>query len=129
MSFYKRRLSDILRGAGEENSICPECNTELNEGDEKCPRCGWFHGGIPRCSNCGRGYNPDDKYCRYCGARSGKPTYISDDFAMIYGPPYTAEHTCAKCGFSWETRGLGSDNQRYCPECGGEAPGKSRRGL
>ena len=110
------------------NPRCPECNIEFNKGEKKCPRCGWFPHSRSCCSNCGMGYNREDKYCRFCGAKNGNPVFIPASYSMIYGPPFTAEHTCAKCGFSWEISGLGSDNQRYCPECGGEAPRKSRRG-
>ena len=50
----------------------------------------------------------------------GRPKYIEDRFAMIYGPPYHAEHECSKCGHTWTNSGLGSDRQSFCPKCGGE---------
>ena len=50
------------------------------------------------CANCGENYINGDKYCRYCGAPMGKPAYIEEDFACIYGPPPVKRtHTCAKC--------------------------------
>ena len=55
----------------------------------------------------------------------GRPKYIEDRFAMIYGPPYHAEHECSKCGHTWTNSGLGSDKQNFCPKCGGEAPAKN----
>lgn len=75
------------------------------------------------CANCKNTYIEGDKYCRYCGAPLGKPDFIPEDFACIYGPPPVRRvHTCAKCGFSWETD-LMIDNEKWCPECGGSAPG------
>ncbi len=74
------------------------------------------------CANCKENYINGDKYCRYCGAPMGKPAYIEEDFACIYGPPPVKRtHTCAKCGYSWETNRM-IDNERYCPKCGGSAP-------
>lgn len=74
------------------------------------------------CGNCNNSYIDGDKYCRYCGAPLGKPEFIEEDFACIYGPPpVTRKHTCAKCGYSWETT-LMIDNERWCPKCGGSAP-------
>ena len=76
----------------------------------------------PSCGNCGMGYNPADRYCRYCGAPNGDPVYIDDDFACIYGPcPMVRVHTCRSCGHRWETE-LMVDRERYCPKCGGRAP-------
>jgi rubrerythrin len=52
----------------------------------------------------------------------GKPDFIEEDFACIYGPPpVTRVHKCKKCGYSWETS-LMIDDEKWCPECGGEAP-------
>ena len=74
------------------------------------------------CSNCKKPYRESDKYCRYCGAPMGKPAYIPQDFACIYGPPpIPRTHTCQQCGYSWETD-LMIDNERRCPQCGGPAP-------
>lgn len=74
------------------------------------------------CENCGNRYRQGDKYCRYCGAPQGEPKYIIENFAAIYGPPYCNEHKCRECGYTWESSGLGSDGEGYCPKCGGEAP-------
>ena len=75
------------------------------------------------CANCGKSYIEGDKYCRYCGAPMGQPEYIDNTIECIYGPPPVKRvHVCKKCGFRWET-GLMIDNERWCPECGGPAPG------
>ena len=74
------------------------------------------------CANCGNDYNAGDKYCRYCGAPMGKPEYIEEVFAFIYGPmPIDRVHTCIRCGYSWKTC-LMVDEERWCPKCGGAAP-------
>ena len=74
------------------------------------------------CSNCKKPYQSEDKYCRFCGAPMGKPDYIDDDFAEIYGPPpMKRKHICKKCGFNWTTIQM-VDKERYCPKCGGNAP-------
>ena len=77
---------------------------------------------IEVCKNCKNKYRSGDKYCRFCGAPLGKPGYIEEDFACIYGPmPRKRVHKCAECGYTWETN-LMIDEERYCPECGGAAP-------
>ena len=74
------------------------------------------------CANCKNNYREGDKYCRYCGAPLGKPDFIEEDFACIYGPPPVERiHKCDKCGFTWKTS-LMIDDERWCPQCGGEAP-------
>ena len=74
------------------------------------------------CANCKNAYREGDKYCRYCGAPLGKPDYIEENFACIYGPPpVEREHRCKKCGFTWKTC-LMIDDEKWCPQCGGEAP-------
>ena len=74
------------------------------------------------CANCKSHYIEGDKYCRFCGAPMGTPKFIKEDFATIYGPPpVKREHNCLKCGFSWETWEM-IDAEKYCPQCGGEAP-------
>ena len=76
------------------------------------------------CANCKNTYIAGDKYCRYCGAPMGKPEFIIEDFSCIYGPPpVTRTHKCAKCGFTWKTD-LMIDDEKFCPKCGGPAPGK-----
>ncbi len=80
------------------------------------------------CRNCKEPYIEGDKYCRYCGAPMGKPSFIEDDLACLYGPPVTCTHVCEACGFTWKRSFLGSsssDKQRFCPQCGGKAPVKS----
>jgi PHP family Zn ribbon phosphoesterase len=53
----------------------------------------------------------------------GKPDFIEDCFACIYGPqPVKRVHTCEKCGYKWKTFAM-VDKHRWCPECGGSAPG------
>ena len=74
------------------------------------------------CANCRKTYRREDKYCRYCGAPLGKPEYIEERFACIYGPePMRRTHTCTKCGYSWKTV-LMIDEESWCPQCGGPAP-------
>ena len=74
------------------------------------------------CANCRNTYREGDKYCRYCGSPLGKPDFIEEEFACIYGPPpVKRSHKCKKCGFSWQTS-LMIDDENWCPECGGEAP-------
>ena len=74
------------------------------------------------CANCGGPYIEGDRYCRYCGAPMGKPSYIEEDIQCIYGPPpVTRLHKCEKCGYTWETRRM-IDRERCCPRCGGSAP-------
>ena len=74
------------------------------------------------CANCRSGYIEGDKYCRFCGAPMGIPEFIKEDFATIYGPPPVKRtHHCIKCGFTWETWEM-IDDEKYCPQCGGEAP-------
>ena len=74
------------------------------------------------CANCKNTYIEGDKYCRYCGAKMGKPAFIPDNMACIYGPPpITRVHKCVKCGYEWDTYGT-HDRQLYCPKCGGSAP-------
>ncbi len=74
------------------------------------------------CSNCKEPYREGDKYCRYCGAPMGRPEFIKEDFACIYGPqPMERTHKCRKCGYSWVTCYM-IDDERFCPKCGGSAP-------
>ena len=79
---------------------------------------------IKVCANCKNKLGRFDKYCRYCGAPKGEGIYIVERFAMIYGPPFDAVHECEKCGYTWKNSGLGSDEQGWCPKCGGKAPAK-----
>lgn len=75
------------------------------------------------CANCKNTYREGDKYCRYCGSPLGKPDFIEEEFACIYGPPPVQRtHKCKKCGFTWETT-LMVDKEKWCPKCGGAAPG------
>lgn len=74
------------------------------------------------CRNCHQSYIDGDKYCRFCGAPMGKPDYIDETFACIYGPlPTKRVHKCTNCGYVWETMRM-IDNERFCPQCGGSAP-------
>ena len=78
------------------------------------------------CANCKNPYIDGDKYCRYCGAKMGKPAFIPDNMACIYGPPPIKRvHKCVKCGYTWTTNQM-VDQERYCPKCGGYAPGKAK---
>ena len=74
------------------------------------------------CANCHNSYVKGDKYCRFCGAPMGDPIFIAETFACIYGPrPVKRNHTCEKCGFTWETQSM-VDRAAWCPKCGGSAP-------
>ena len=74
------------------------------------------------CRNCHQSYIDGDKYCRFCGAPMGKPDYIDETFACIYGPlPTKRVHKCTNCGYVWETMRM-TDSERFCPKCGGSAP-------
>ena len=78
------------------------------------------------CANCKNTYIEGDSYCRFCGAPMGKPDYIEEEFACIYGPPpVKRKHKCAKCGYTWSTEQM-IDNERWCPKCGGPAPVSER---
>ena len=79
-------------------------------------------GKMKACANCHKSYADGFRYCPYCGAPLGKPVYIEEVFACIYGPePMERRHTCGKCGFTWKTCEM-VDSQRFCPKCGGDAP-------
>ncbi|MBR4457043.1 MAG: zinc-ribbon domain-containing protein [Solobacterium sp.] len=74
------------------------------------------------CGNCGSPYREGDKYCRYCGSPMGKPEFIDDYIACIYGPPpIKRTHVCSQCGYTWSTTEM-IDNTKFCPECGSPAP-------
>lgn len=74
------------------------------------------------CANCKKTFQSGDRYCRYCGAPMGRPDYIDETFADIYGPPpVNRTHICERCGFQWETYKM-IDDERWCPRCGGAAP-------
>lgn len=74
------------------------------------------------CPECGSSWIEGDRYCRFCGARNDVPSYVQPSFACIYGPaPRLRTHTCARCGYTWETESM-VDREAFCPKCGGEAP-------
>ncbi len=74
------------------------------------------------CANCKNEYRKGDKYCRYCGAPMGSPSFMEESFACIYGPqPVERTHQCVTCGYIWKTD-LMIDEERWCPHCGGSAP-------
>ena len=74
------------------------------------------------CFYCGRRLKETDKFCTYCGkARKEKDFDPSSNIiSMLYGPPYSAKYTCARCNIEFTDRGLGGPNTRYCPNCGQE---------
>ena len=77
-----------------------------------------------QCGNCHAHLGPEDKFCRICGTRRGEGAYepYREIMQCIYGPmPETRTHTCKQCGYSWTTCVM-IDDQRYCPQCGGDAP-------
>lgn len=74
-----------------------------------------------RCGNCHK-YIGDDRYCRYCGTKSGEGKYepYEDCVQCVYGPmPVEREHICPVCGKKWTTC-LMLDRELYCPDCGSE---------
>ena len=74
------------------------------------------------CANCGKPYRKGDRHCRFCGKEMGKPRYVFEPTACVYGPPpIKRNHTCKACGYSWDTYSM-IDDERWCPECGGAAP-------
>ena len=93
-------------------NVAKEPETEIIEDKER----------MSVCANCGNVYIGGDRYCRFCGAPMGKPKFIMQEFACIYGPPPVKRvHKCVKCGFTWETCSM-VDRQEFCPRCGGDAP-------
>ena len=93
-------------------NVAKEPETEIIEDRER----------MSVCANCGNAYIDGDRYCRFCGAPMGKPKFIMQEFACIYGPPPVKRvHKCVKCGFTWETCSM-VDRQDFCPRCGGDAP-------
>ena len=57
------------------------------------------------CANCKNTFLEGDRYCRFCGAPMGKPEFIEERIALIYGPePMERLHRCEKCGYEWKTR-------------------------
>lgn len=82
-----------------------------------------------QCGNCGNKLEPDDRYCRMCGAKRGEgkyePCLETLDALYIIQPdgenPLPALHSCTKCGYCW-TVCQRNDRQKYCPMCGGLAP-------
>ena len=89
---------------------------------EKCYTARYPFSSLIVCANCGNTYIEGDRYCRFCGAPMGKPKFIMQEFACIYGPPPVKRvHKCVKCGFTWETCSM-VDRQEFCPRCGGDAP-------
>ena len=76
------------------------------------------------CANCKRVLQDGDKYCRYCGRSRNETEYQPDYGTMlsIYGPPpVKRKHKCSSCGFAWTTFEM-LDEQKYCPQCGSDAP-------
>ncbi len=77
------------------------------------------------CASCRARVDSNDRYCRVCGAIMNPVVSNNADRIMqcIYGPPpRKRKHTCVKCNYTWETVSM-IDNQKYCPKCGGKAPG------
>lgn len=112
---------------------CPCCGNPILYGATICVYCGrpndsWRETGEGQCGNCHAPLGPDDRYCRICGTKVGKGAYEphQDLMECIYGPrPVEREHTCRKCGFKWTTCVM-LDDEKYCPKCGGKAPGKEK---
>ncbi len=111
--------------------VCTYCGENVERRNRYCTKCGnrnvkWKAPEQFRCGNCQSKMSPEDKYCRICGAKEKEGIYEPEQDLMqcIYGPrPEEREHVCVECGYSWTTF-LMLDNQKYCPQCGGNAPYK-----
>lgn len=108
---------------------CQCCGAEIHFQDQSCPQCGaknsgWVTPDATHCGNCHATLGEGDKYCRICGTKAGEGAFAPYQQIMqcIYGPrPEERTHTCEKCGYTWTTC-LMLDNEKYCPQCGGNAP-------
>lgn len=96
----------------------------------RCPHCGEpitikvTPDPQTQCGNCHEYFQPEDRYCRFCGTKRGEGAYDPYpeifDMEEIYGPmPTKTIHVCKQCGYIWNTC-LMVDRARYCPKCGGE---------
>ena len=93
--------------AGENEVICPNCNSPTNKNSKFCGNCGSSL--TSTCPNCGASVALDTKFCGECGSPMSEP-----------------ERTCPECGatvdadmkFCGECGSPMSEPDRTCPECG-----------
>lgn len=67
------------------------------------------------CPKCRRHWTEGDRFCRFCGTPVTSPDYIEAP------PPVMRTHECVLCGFKWGNWQV-EDLERFCPQCGGNAP-------
>ena len=74
----------------------------------------------PHCGKCGRYFEKNDRYCRWCGKKRGDVIYIPKEMPMypLYGPPFLTNYHCENCGEEYEDTTLGGVLIKYCPFCG-----------
>ena len=121
--------------------VCRFCGKLIKKGTDRCPYCGnpsldslypdedergrkgkWKMD-TKHCHKCQERYKePEDQYCRYCGAkRKDQPARyfeVSPEYIeCIYGPmPVQIGYVCCKCHYQWT--GSSWDEEFYCPKCG-----------
>lgn len=88
--------------------ICPNCGTELSEGDAFCYACGYkiqtestgFEG--ERCPSCGQSVERDDEFCAVCGAKLHTEEAAPDLEVPVMDTNFAkegqAEKICRMCG-------------------------------
>ena len=108
---------------------CFYCEKPVRYKDNYCTFCGkpnqgWREPSSSQCGNCHASLEPGDRFCRICGTRAGEGAYepYQELIQCVYGPmPISRTHVCQNCGYTWTTS-LMSDNENFCPQCGGSAP-------
>ena len=87
--------------------ICPNCGTELSEGDAFCYACGYkiqtkntFEG--ERCPSCGQSVESGDEFCATCGTKLHTEEPIPDLGVPVMDTAFAKEgqpeKVCRMCG-------------------------------
>jgi len=94
----------------EEKTICPICDTIIDEKATSCHRCGAvFAENEYVCGNCSTPLRVGEKVCRKCGMDFGVKEYA----CPLCGAPVSADAiVCQKCGAEF------SENIYRCSFCG-----------